>query len=81
MKDKYYGEENMRTKARPTTWEECGEIMDVNDLLCLARGRWSRSAIYGAIQQNLIPHRRAGMRILLSRDIVRRWLEGDGQVQ
>lgn len=60
------------------SWDDFGEIMDVVDLLSLADGRWSRTGIYEALRRNLIPHRKVGRKIILSRNQVRKWLEGEG---
>ena len=52
-------------------------ILTVDDALHLLDGAVGRSTLYKALRLGLLPHKRLGRRILISRARLMQWLEGD----
>jgi excisionase family DNA binding protein len=54
---------------------EPGDVLDVRGVMALLH--MSYNAIYKAVAENKIPHRRIGRSIRFSRAALLRWLEGE----
>jgi excisionase family DNA binding protein len=52
-------------------------ILTVDDALHLLDGAVGRSTLYKALRLGLLPHKRLGRRILISRTRLMQWLEDD----
>ena len=56
-------------------------ILTVDDALHLLDGAVGRSTLYKALRLGLLPHKRLGRRILISRTRLMQWLEDDYRPQ
>ncbi|MGC8733299.1 MAG: helix-turn-helix domain-containing protein [Halothiobacillaceae bacterium] len=70
---------HVQNTTQPTTRQEKSQVMTVDQVLRELGGAVGRSSIYKALKLGLLPSRRLGRRILISRARFEAWLEGEPQ--